>query len=76
LSLLAKILHHSIRELIRAAALLALCGLLLMAVSILWPRPLPVILAMSVGHLLGGAAVVCYLLAIVLDATRRQPPAA
>jgi hypothetical protein len=71
-TLYEKLLHHSVRQLTRLAAVLALVGLLLMAGSILWPRPLPVILAMSVGHMLGAAAVLSYLLAIVIDASRRR----
>jgi hypothetical protein len=33
-----------------------------------------VILAMSVGHVVGALAFLCYLLAILLDASRRPPP--
>ncbi len=51
--------------------MLALVALGLMCGSILWPRPLPVILAMSAGHLIGGSALACYLLAVILDAVAR-----
>jgi hypothetical protein len=65
--------HSSVRHLTRLAATLALAGLALMAYSIVSPRPLPVILAMSVGHGLGIAAFFCYLLAVVVDVARSAP---
>ena len=40
----------------RIACALGLVALAMMCVSILFPRPLPVILAMSLGHVIGGAA--------------------
>jgi hypothetical protein len=49
---------------------LALIGLAMMVFSILVPRPLPVVLAMSVGQAFGGAAVLCYMLAILVEAAR------
>lgn len=66
--------HSSVRHLSRLAAVLALSGLALMAYSILFPRPLAVILAMSVGHGIGIAAFLCYLLAVILDVARSTPP--
>jgi len=54
----------SVFRLTRVACVLALIGLVMMVYSILSPRPLPVILAMSVGQMFGMAAVACYLLAI------------
>jgi hypothetical protein len=43
-----------------------------MALSIVWPRPLMVIMAMSVGQAIGGLAVLCYGLAVVLDVSRSR----
>jgi hypothetical protein len=63
-----------IASLVRVACVLALLALGLICCSVLFPRPLPVILAMSLGHVVGGAAFACYLLAVILDATRRTPP--
>lgn len=60
----------SVFRLTRVACVLALIGLVMMVYSILSPRPLPVILAMSVGQMFGMAAVVCYLLAILVDMAR------
>ena len=65
-----RILHQSVGHLTRLAAVLALVGLAIMVLSILWPHPLPVMLAMSAGHGIGIAAFFCYLLAIVLDVSR------
>lgn len=62
---------RSVRHLTRIAAVLALIGLAIIAYSILSPRPLPVILAMSVGQLFGAVALVCYFLAVVLDVSRK-----
>ncbi len=59
--------------LLRFACILALVALAIMCSSILFPRPLPVILAMSGGHAVGGAAFVAYLLAVVIDSAKRGP---
>jgi hypothetical protein len=66
-----RVLHRSVPELVRVACLLALLALGLVCWSVLQPRPIPVILAMSAGHLIGGAAFACYLLAVILDAMHR-----
>jgi hypothetical protein len=60
----------SVFRLTRVACVLALIGLVMMVYSILSPRPLPVILAMSVGQMFGMAAVACYVLAILVDMAR------
>jgi len=76
-NVIRSIARRSVGQLTRSAAVLALLGLGIMAYSIVSPRPLPVILAMSVGHGIGAAAVLCYVLAIVLHASRgaaAQPP--
>jgi hypothetical protein len=61
---------RSVAHLTRVAAILALVGLGSMVYSVLVPRPLPVIFAMSVGHVIGGAAFACYLVAVLLDVSR------
>jgi hypothetical protein len=68
-----RVLHQSVRHLTRLAAVLALIGLAIMVLSILWPKPLLVITAMSAGHAIGIAAFFCYLLAVVLDVSRGAP---
>lgn len=62
--------HRSVTHLTRTAAVLALVALAIIAFSVIFPRPLAVVFAMSVGHVIGGAAFVCYLLAVVLDVSR------
>jgi len=73
MSLYSRLLHGSIANLVKVACVLALLALGLISCSVLFPRPLLVISAMSLGHAVGGAAFACYLLAVILDATRRSP---
>lgn len=73
MSLIRRIAHRSVPQLTRTAAVLALIGLAIMAYSIVSPRPLPVILAMSVGHGIGAVALLCYILAIILHASPKPP---
>ncbi len=49
------------------AAVLALLAMLMMAVGVVIPKPLPVILAMSVGQLLGIGALLLFLLAVLTE---------
>jgi hypothetical protein len=72
--LYARLAQRGVPALIRLACVLALLALGLVCWSVLNPRPLPVIFAMSLGHAIGGTAFVCYLLAVVLDAGQRTPP--
>ncbi|HTQ06952.1 MAG TPA: hypothetical protein VMI54_24005 [Polyangiaceae bacterium] len=60
---------HSVTWLVRIACYLALVALAIMVVSLLVPRPLPVIFAMSVGHLIGILAFACYFASVLLDTT-------
>jgi len=69
-----RVLRRTVPELVRLACLLALLALGLVCWSVLDPRPVPVILAMSAGHAVGGSAFACYLLAVILDAIQRPPP--
>jgi hypothetical protein len=70
MNLIQRFKYHSVDSLVRLACVLALVGLAVMVVSILYPAPLMVIFAMSGGHAIGGAAIACYLLAVVLDMSR------
>ena len=76
MSVFGRIAGGSITGLVKFACVLALLALGLICYSVLVPHPLPVILAMSLGHVVGGSAFACYLLAVVLDATRRPAPPA
>jgi len=69
-SLLQRVLGNSVTGLTRTACWLALAGLATMSYSIISPRPLPVIFAMSVGQGIGILAFLCYLLAVVIDVGR------
>jgi hypothetical protein len=69
---LERLMTHSVETLTRLACIAALVGLVVMVASILVPNPLLVIFAMSGGHVIGGFAVLCYLLAVVMDAKRSR----
>lgn len=58
--------------LIRAACVLGLMALGVMALSLLVPLPLPVIAAMSIGQGLGALAFLCYLAAITVEIARHD----
>ena len=80
MNLAQRLLGNSVTRLTRAACWLALVGLAVISYSIISPRPLPVILAMSVGQAIGIMAFLCYLLAVVVDVGRHparasRPPA-
>lgn len=70
MSLIRRILRRSVNELTRAACVLALVALAIMVASVVYPKPLVVILAMSVGHGIGAAALGCYVLAVIVEASR------
>ena len=53
--------------LLRISAVFTLLGLAMMVWSMVQPTPLPVMLAMSVGQMLGTGAFVLYLVVIVID---------
>ncbi len=57
----------TIRRLVIVSAVIALVSLGLMVVSIVFPNPLMLVLAMSLGQLFGTTSLALYLLAIVLD---------
>lgn len=58
------------RRLLLAACALALVGLILVAWSVLVPKPIPVILAMTLAQILGTVSLGLYVLAIVIDLRR------
>ncbi|HWA78536.1 MAG TPA: hypothetical protein VG937_39645 [Polyangiaceae bacterium] len=69
-----KLLRRSVPSLLRLACVLALLALGILCVSVLVPRPIPVIFAMSAGHAVGGAAFALYVLAVILDAVLKSSP--
>jgi len=64
---------QSVQRLTRLAAVFALLGLLVFAIGLLYPRPLAVILSMTLGHALGAFAVGLYLIAVILDSIPASP---
>lgn len=65
----------SIHRLLQLSIVLTIAGLALMVWSMLKPTPLPVMLAMTVGQVLGTAALALFILVIVRDVrSRRRPP--
>jgi hypothetical protein len=67
-----RLFGHPVSKLIAAACVLALVGLAILAISVLFPGPLPVILGMSLGHAVGIGAFGLYVLAVVVDAASRR----
>lgn len=61
---------QSVLGLTRVACWIALIGLAVMALSILYPVPLTVVFAMSVGQVIGIFAFLCYLISIIVDVVR------
>ena len=59
--------HNQVKKLVMFSAVGALASLALMILSILSPKPLYLVFAMSVGQGLGMISLALYLLAIVLD---------
>lgn len=62
----------STTKLVRISALLTLLALIFMVWSLLQPTPLPVLLAMSVGQVIGTVAFGLYGYAIVIDLRRER----
>jgi hypothetical protein len=59
-------------KLVRAASVLALVGLALFVWSVLDPRPVPVVVAMSVGQGIGTLSFLLYLAAVLIDLRRSK----
>jgi hypothetical protein len=59
--------HEHVKKLVLISAIATLVALALMAGSILFPQPILLVLAMSVGQGVGTLSLALYLLAIVLD---------
>ena len=59
--------HNQVKKLVLFSAIGALASLALMILSILAPKPIYLVFAMSVGQGIGMLSLALYLLAIVLD---------
>jgi hypothetical protein len=59
-------------RLLRIASVLAIVGLVLVCWSILDPRPVPVLVALSVGQAIGGTSFLLYLIVVATDLRVRR----
>jgi hypothetical protein len=59
--------HNQVKKLVFLAGVSTLVALALMVLSILSPKPIYLVIAMSVGQGIGTLSLALYLLAIVLD---------
>jgi multisubunit Na+/H+ antiporter MnhF subunit len=59
--------RFTVRRLVAISAVGTLVALALMVIGILVPNPFPLVVAMSLGQLVGTASLALYLLAIVMD---------
>jgi hypothetical protein len=59
--------HNQVKKLVFLAGVSTLVSLALMVLSILSPKPIYLVIAMSVGQGIGTLSLALYLLAIVLD---------
>jgi hypothetical protein len=75
-ALIARLRPIAMTSLVRLACWVALVGLAVISLSILYPAPLLVIFAMSVGQVIGIAAFLLYLLSVLMDIVRghEHPP--
>jgi hypothetical protein len=72
MKLIKRLISQSVETLIRLACVLALVALVFFCAGVTIPGPLPVMISMSVGQGIGVAAGGCYLLAMVIDAAKRE----
>ncbi len=69
---LERLMEHSVETLTRLACIVGLIALAVMVASILHPGPLLIIFATSIGQAIGGFALLCYFLAVVMDVKRSR----
>ncbi len=67
--------HANVRKLVFISGIATLVALALMTLSIVAPKPIYLVLAMSVGQGIGTLSLALYLLAIVLDLQGGTPAA-
>lgn len=73
----SRILGASSMRILRVASVLVLVALALMCWGVLHPRPLPVIVAMSIGQVIGTAGALLFMFVVLRDLRLRlrKPPA-
>lgn len=67
---LVRLIQRYSTRLLQIAAILALVGLALVVWSLLDPRPIPIMAAMSVGQAIGTLSFVIFLVVVLQDAWR------
>jgi hypothetical protein len=67
---------QSVTGMARLACWVALVGLAVLCASIVYPMPLLIIFATSVGQVIGMVAFLCYLLSVLMDVVRGADHAA
>lgn len=67
--------HAQVRKLVFISGIATLVGIAMMVLSIVSPKPIYLVLAMSVGQGIGTLSLALYLLAIVLDLQGGTPAA-
>ncbi len=72
MNILSRIRSVKVPHLLRMAAVLSLVALALMMWSLFDPRPPPVLIALSLGQLLGTASFAIYLSIVIWDLRRRR----
>jgi hypothetical protein len=71
---MGRIARVSREDVIRVACILALLALALIVWSLLDPRPIPVILAMSLGQAIGTLSFAAFLVVVLRDLRAGEPP--
>jgi hypothetical protein len=66
----------SVRRLVVTACVLNLLAIALMIWSVLDPTPLPVMVVMSLGQVIGTCGLLCYLAAVLVYQWKRKKPSA
>jgi hypothetical protein len=64
----------NVRRLVVAACVLNLLAIALMIWSVLDPTPLPVMVVMSIGQVIGTCGLLCYLAAVLVYQWKRKKP--
>ncbi len=59
--------HSNVKKLVLVSSIATLGAVGLMVLAIVFPSPLPLVMAMSIGQALGTISLASYLLAIALD---------
>jgi hypothetical protein len=75
-ALVHRLRKQSVTGMARLACWVALVGLAVLCASIIYPMPLLIIFATSIGQVIGIVAFLCYLLSVLMDVVRGTDHAA